>query len=58
MKKTYSNPTMTIVKTHRVKLLNASATTQGLEGFGGYGGNSGGGKSADARGFDFFDDEE
>ena len=49
---------MTIVKTHRVKLLNASATTQGLEGFGGYGGNSGGGKSADARGFDFFDDEE
>lgn len=55
MKKEYSNPqTTVIVFKHRYALLSGSTQAEGLEGFGGNGGDSQGGKVADAHeGFDF-----
>lgn len=55
-KKHYTSPAFTVsVIRARHSLLQASAT--GLEGFGGSGGESQGGKEADARN-DFWDDDE
>ena len=54
MKKTYFNPTMTIVKIQTAQMLADSKTTEGLQDFGGYGGQKNGG-SADSRYFDFED---
>jgi hypothetical protein len=58
MKKTYIAPSMVIVALkHKQSLMAGSLRTSGLEGHGGYGGESIG-KSADGRQSSFWDDEE
>lgn len=59
MKKTYIAPSMVIVALNQKQSLMAgSLRTSGLEGHGGYGGESEGGRSADGRQSSFWDDEE
>ena len=61
MKKTYSAPTtQTVVIKSKYSFLSGSTpkSASGLDGFDGYGGESGGGMSSDSRENNFWDDED